>query len=256
MKPEGTELSPPAISVIIPVLNESRNIGRVLGVLANASEAGEILVVDGGSRDGTAAIARENGARVISSRPGRGVQMTAGAAEASGETLWFLHADTEPAPTCAASIAIAMKDPEVVGGNCAIRFDGQQRSARFLSWLYPHLRKIGLLYGDSGIFVRRAAYEACGGFRPYPIFEDLDLVRRIRKQGKLAHVAASVTTSSRRFESRSFTMTFAFWSSLQALYWCGVPPERLGRMYYAKSDKGRAAHTPVDRTRLQPENKL
>jgi hypothetical protein len=101
----------------------------------------------------------------------------------------------------------------------------------FLTWLYPRLRRLGLCYGDSGIFVRREAYQQLGGFRAYPIFEDLDLVQRLRKIGRVLHLPASVTTSSRRFEGRSFALTFARWSGLQVLYWLGVHPRTLGRLY-------------------------
>jgi hypothetical protein len=104
-------------------------------------------------------------------------------------------------------------------------------AARFLTWLYPRLRLLGLAYGDSGIFVRRAAYERAGGFKPFPIFEDLDLLRALWKQGRFVQAGACVVTSSRRFEGRSFTLTFARWSLLQGLYWLGVSPHTLARLY-------------------------
>ncbi|HYE73961.1 MAG TPA: glycosyl transferase, partial [Blastocatellia bacterium] len=91
--------------------------------------------------------------------------------------------------------------------------------------------KIGLLYGDSAIFVRRKVYEKVGGFKPLPLFEDLDLVRRIRRDGRMAHLSAKVITSSRRFEGRSFTLTFIRWATLQMLYWLGVSPNRLVKLY-------------------------
>src|SRR5205814_4864807 len=109
--------------------------------------------------------------------------------------------------------------------------DGNGRAARLLTWLYPRLRLLGLCYGDSAFFVRRAAYEGIGGFRPHPVFEDLDLVRRLRRRGHFVRVADRVVTSSRRFEGRSFALTFARWASLQALYWLGVPPHRLAGFY-------------------------
>jgi len=88
-----------------------------------------------------------------------------------------------------------------------------------------------LCYGDSAIFVRASVYRAVGGFRPFPIFEDLDLVRRLKGRGPLVHLRARVVTSSRRFEGRSFAYTFARWSFLQILYWLGVSPHALGRLY-------------------------
>lgn len=191
----------------------------------------EVIVVDGGSVDGTAEIVRGRGARLVTSGRGRGAQMHAGACAARGSALWFLHADTRASAGCAEAVAGALRDPEVVAGNFSVRFDGYARAARFLTWLYPRLRLLGLCYGDSGIFVRRDAYTSVGGFRPFPIFEDLDLVRRLRKTGRVVYLPDIVTTSSRRFEGRSFALTFARWAFLQVLYWLGVHPRTLGRMY-------------------------
>jgi rSAM/selenodomain-associated transferase 2 len=223
-----------AVSVIIPTLDEAQTLGATLRALTRHSHGGriEVIVADGGSADATREIAREHGARVIVSARGRGAQMHAGATVACGDALWFLHADTLPPPDAPAQILDALRrDPNIVGGNFAISFDGTRRAARFLTWLYPQLRKLGLCYGDSAIFVRARVYREVGGFRPYPIFEDLDLVRRIRRRGALAHLAAPVVTSSRRFEGRSFAFTFARWSLLQMLYWLGVSPHTLGRLY-------------------------
>jgi rSAM/selenodomain-associated transferase 2 len=225
-----------ALSIIIPALDEARSIGRTLDELGRASGGGrlgraEVIVVDGGSADGTAEIARGRGARVVSSARGRGAQMHAGARAARGAVLWFLHADTRPSPGCLGQMAEALGDPSTVGGNFEVFFDGGTRAARFMTWLYPRLRRLGLCYGDSAVFVRRAAYERIGGFRAFPVFEDLDLVRRLRGAGRVAHLSARVTTSSRRFEGRSFALTFARWSLLQLLYWLGVSPHALGRLY-------------------------
>src|SRR5207302_1752851 len=182
-----------------------------------------------GSIDETVEMVRQRGVTIMTSERGRGSQMHAGTTLARGDALWFLHADTTPSPDAAELIAEALRDREVVAGNFSVRFDGARRAARFLTWLYPQLRKLGLCYGDSAIFVRREAYHAAGGFKPFPIFEDLDLVQRLRKKGRLVHLPATVITSSRRFEDRSFAFTFARWACLQALYSLGVHPRALGR---------------------------
>jgi rSAM/selenodomain-associated transferase 2 len=220
-----------ALSIIIPTLNEARSITTTLDAVAQVRGSVEVIVVDGGSRDGTLEILREHGARVIKSERGRGAQMHAGACAASGQALWFLHADTIPPVDAAEQIIEALEKTEVVGGNFCVRFDGARGAARFLTWLYPQLRKLGLCYGDSGIFVRRDAYRRVGGFKPFPIFEDLDLVRQLNRLGRVVRLPAQVVTSSRRFEGRSFALTFTRWSALQALYWLGVHPRRLGRLY-------------------------
>ncbi|HEY0378361.1 MAG TPA: TIGR04283 family arsenosugar biosynthesis glycosyltransferase [Pyrinomonadaceae bacterium] len=231
MKSQETE-EQPLLSIIIPTLNEGRSIGATLEAVARVRGRFEVIVVDGGSDDETVEVAESFGARVVKSERGRGLQMHAGAREARGEALWFLHADTLAPSDGAERIAEALRnDAGIVGGNFTISFDGDRRAARFLTWLYPQLRKIGLCYGDSAIFVRASHYREVGGFKPLPLFEDLDLVRRLRASGRLIHLPAAVVTSSRRFEGRSFTLTFTRWAFLQALYWAGVNPHRLNRLY-------------------------
>lgn len=220
-----------ALSIIIPTLDEARSIGATLDALARDVRGVEVIVVDGGSRDGTIELVRGRGVKLIESGRGRGRQMHAGACAAGGHALWFLHADTLPSRECAPAIEDALRDPSVVAGNFDVLFDGPSSAARFLTWLYPRLRRLGLCYGDSGIFVRRETYRRIGGFQDFPIFEDLDLVRRLWKVGRVVHLRERVTTSSRRFEGRSFALTFARWSILQALYWLGVSPHTLARMY-------------------------
>lgn len=223
---------PLRLSVIIPVLNESATIGATLSTVQANVDPLDIIVVDAGSTDDTIARAARHGVRVISAPRGRGSQMHAGAMLAGGEALWFLHADTLPPEGAAGYIADALADDRVVGGNFEIHFAGDFTSARVLTWLYRRLAWIGLRYGDSAYFVRRSAYRAVGGFRPYPIFEDLDLVRRLRKQGRFVRVNGVVETSARRFQGRWFALVFARWMFMQVLYWLGASPFWLGRFYH------------------------
>jgi rSAM/selenodomain-associated transferase 2 len=220
------------LSIVIPTLNEAGRLATTLAAVARMRGLFEVVIADGGSVDDTATIARQNGAIVVAGQRGRGAQLHAGARMARGDVFWFLHADTHPPSDGVEQIGEALRDPRVVAGNFAIRFEGESRAARFLTWLYPRLRWLGLRYGDSGIFVRREAYVRAGGFHPLPIFEDLDLIRRLRPLGRWAGVPAAVVTSSRNFEGRSFLLVFARWVALQVLYWLGVSPRLLGRLYY------------------------
>ncbi len=216
------------VSIVIPVLNEERS----LGVTLNAVPAGvEIIVVDGDSTDGTVRVAESRGVRVIRSARGRGAQMDAGARASDGGAIWFLHADSVPCGDALDRIREALSDPGVAAGNFALRFDGASFGARFLNRLYPMLSGIGLRYGDSGIFVRRAAYERAGGFAAYPIFEDLDLLRRLKPEGRFVTLPGPLRTSSRRLEGRNFALVFGTWVIMQIFYWAGINPWRLGRLY-------------------------
>jgi rSAM/selenodomain-associated transferase 2 len=249
-----TEEQPPALSIVIPTLNEARSIEQTLDFIISVKGEIEVIVVDGGSLDGTVEIVRRRGVKLITSERGRGVQMHAGACAARGEALWFLHADTHPAPDSPQRIAETLRDPSVVAGNFNVCFDGTSSAARFLTWLYPQLRKFGLAYGDSAIFVLRDVYEGIGGFRPFPIFEDLDLVRRLRKRGRFAHLPFVIVTSSRRFENRSFALTFVKWAWLQALYWLGVHPRTLGRLYAPVRNAGDTLHRNDDSSQAYPDS--
>jgi len=220
------------ISVIIPALNEAAVIGATLEALLRLPGNLEILLVDGSSDDATIEIARSYPrVRVIETERGRGIQLREGARVSTGDILWFLHADTIVPPEAGDQIHKTLEDPKIAGGNFVLQFNGGSRGARMLTAIYPHLRKLGLCYGDSGIFTRRTNYELAGGFRPHPIFEDLDLVGRLRKTGRFVQAPGRLVTSSRRFEHHNFELMFARWTALQALYWAGVSPRILSRLY-------------------------
>jgi len=228
-----------SLSVVIPALNEEAAISETIAAVRTADGVGEIIVVDGGSDDRTVEIARDAGATVITAARGRGAQMASGARVATGEALWFVHADTLTPTDGPRRIREALADPWCVGGHFEIRFDGDSAPAKLLTLLYRRLGLLGLRYGDSAYFVRRDAYERCGGFCDLPIFEDLDLLRRLRREGRFVRVDATVTTSSRRFAGRSFTLVFARWVALQVLYWLRAPPRLLHRGYADVRSPGR-----------------
>jgi glycosyltransferase involved in cell wall biosynthesis len=196
-------------------------------------EADEIAAaVEAGSPDGTAALAARAGARVVQVPRGRGPQLDAGARAARGDALLFLHADARLPATARGAIAQALADPGVLGGNFHVRYAGDGAWARFFTWASDVRRRwLRIYYGDSAIFLRRAAYDRLGGFRPLPIFEDYDLVRRLERLGRTLYVRdVAVTASARRFEQAPFR-TGTLWAVLQLLYSLGVPAERLAPLY-------------------------
>ncbi len=227
----------PALSVIIPALNECANIARLVPMLRALDPGAEIIVADGGSSDGTMEAARLAGARTLVSRPGRGRQLGSGADAAGGEILLFLHADCSPGPGALQAVRDGLADnPSAVGGNFRLLFDGGGGFDRWLIRFYSWIRSRGLYYGDSGIFVRRNVYRRIGGIRPMALMEDYDFVRRLEAAGPTLCIAEPpLVTSSRKFEGRGAAAIVAGWLWIHALYHLGVPPDRLARIYYGKT---------------------
>jgi rSAM/selenodomain-associated transferase 2 len=221
------------ISIIIPTLNEERSLSSLLDATRQQGADHEVIVVDGGSRDRTLDIAREHGVRTISSRPGRGAAICAGAAAAHGEVLFFLHADSRLPPRALDRINEALDaNANIVGGNFRLVFDGETQFSRWLTEFCGWIRPLGYYYGDSGIFVRHSVYDALGGFRPIPVMEDWEFVRRLERFGRTACIKdPPLITSSRRFEKRRPVKIVYGWVRLHVLYWLGVSPYRLAEIY-------------------------
>lgn len=197
-----------ALSVVIPALDEG---DRIEETLASASVPGvEVLVVDGGSRDDTSARARGRGVRVLLSPPGRARQMGVGARAAAGDVLLFLHADTRLPPGYDAAVAQAMADPAVAGGAFRLRFDRRSWALQIIEWgARLRVTLLRMPYGDQALFVRRCVLDAVGGVPQVPIFEDLDLVRAVRRAGRLALLPLPATTSARRYAAGGVLRTMA-----------------------------------------------
>lgn len=192
----------------------------------------QLLFVDGGSTDGTVEWLQSQGVPVIRSSRGRGAQMVAGADATSASILWFLHADCPPDPASLAAIQATIQ-AGAIAGYCRLAFRGEGAPARWMTWLYPKLARFGLVYGDAGIFVARSAYIAVGGFRDWPLFEDLDLIRRLHRfaPSRVLQADTQVQPSARRFQGLRFPLVFAQWILLHLLFWAGVPPRWLARLY-------------------------
>ena len=217
------------LSVVIPTLNEAENIGALLERLSCAPGVSEVVVSDGGSTDGTRGIVRSGGARLVQAEPGRGAQLRAGASEATGDVLLFLHADVVPPRDLAAQIEGAT-DRGCVGGNFRLRYPEGGTLGRWLEALAPFYRKLGRYYGDSGIFVRGQIYDEIGGFPQIPVMEDVVFVHRLEGVGKTAYLPGPMVSSSRRWEGRPLR-TLLLWASLQVAFALGASPHELARFY-------------------------
>jgi rSAM/selenodomain-associated transferase 2 len=220
------------LSVIVPVLDEAAGIGALLQSLAGLRGQGhEVIVVDGGSRDDTVALARPAADQVLQAPRGRARQMNAGAAAARGEVLLFLHADTTLPSRPAALIEAALRDGTVWG-----RFDvcivGASRWLPVVARLMNlRSRLTGIATGDQAVFVRRDAFQALGGYPDQPLMEDIELSRRLRARGRPACLSAQVQTSGRRWDQRGAVRTIVLMWRLRWRYWRGEAPEALARAY-------------------------
>ena len=220
------------LSIIIPVLNEAETIAARLDALQALRARGvEVIVVDGGSADDSAGRAAPLADRVITAPRGRGRQMNAGAEQATGEVLLFLHADTVLPDSATERIEAA-----VTGGALWGRFDVRIEGASVMLPIVAALmngrsRLTGIATGDQAMFVRREAFDAVGGFPLQPLMEDIELSQRLLRRSRPACLRARVTTSGRRWEQRGVWRTIVLMWRLRWAYWRGVPAEVLAEAY-------------------------
>ena len=222
----------PLVTVVVPVLDEERALPGLLDHLAGLGGWLEPIVVDGGSRDRTVAVAEAHPLRplVLRAGGGRAPQLNAGAAAASGTLLVFLHADSRLPADGLRSLAAAARAGRS-GGNFALRFDGGDAFSRLLGAVYALQRRLGFYYGDSTIWARAEVFRALGGFRELPVMDDYDFARRLERHGGTACLPGPATTSARRWRRLGVPRTVLSWVAIRWLFVAGVPPERLGSLY-------------------------
>jgi rSAM/selenodomain-associated transferase 2/rSAM/selenodomain-associated transferase 1 len=226
-----------SLSVIIPALNEEDHIRQTLEHLGKISH-GEVIVVDGGSTDKTVQFAEEYGVRLLSARPCRGGQMNAGASEASGDLLLFLHADTIVPDNFLSLIRQTMTDPEVVGGYFALKIQPSTPLLRYIEKNVTWRTKLFRLpYGDQAIFVKSSIFRLMGGFADIALMEDVEFVRRLRKIGRLAFIPFPVITSSRRYKKTGALLAILKNKLVLLGYYLKIPPSRLAQFYYKKKEE-------------------
>jgi rSAM/selenodomain-associated transferase 2 len=218
------------IAVVIPALHEE---DRISHAIHSARAPGvEIIVADGGSRDATCARARAAGARVVAAQPGRARQLAAGARAADADAIVFLHADTQLPAGWADAVRAALADARVAGGAFAFRFAEPGLRLRLVEWgVRARLALVRLPYGDQALFARRSALEAIGGVPQAPIMEDLDLVRALRRRGRLALLPLPATTSARRYLERGVARTVAKNALALLGFALGLPRARIAAWY-------------------------
>ena len=191
------------------------------------------MLADGGSSDDTVAIARSAGVRVISARRGRGIQLCGGANAAAGAWLLFLHADCVPEAGWSDAVAdfIGQPNAENLAGYFDFALDDANRAARRLEWIVAwrcHL--LGLPYGDQGLLISRALYNEVGGFAPLPLMEDVELARRLGRH-RLVRIGVRCVASARRYRQGGYWRRPLFNLFCLSLYFAGVAPERIARIY-------------------------
>jgi rSAM/selenodomain-associated transferase 2 len=222
------------LSVIIPTLDAAVVLPPTLAALAEARALiHEIVIADGGSRDATTAIAETAEARIVTGPRGRGPQLAAGAAVATGEWLFFLHADTRPEPGWIGAVSRFMADPRnrERAGYFVYRLDDASPAARRLEHIVAwRSRALGLPYGDQGLILSRQLYRALGGFPPLVLMEDVAFVRRIGRR-RLTALEAGVLTSAARYRREGYLRRPLRNLGCLALYFLGLPPRFIVRLY-------------------------
>ena len=219
------------ISIIIPVLNEEKSVKALLQQLQIYRQQGhEVIVVDGGSDDETVSISKPIADKVITSDSGRARQMNKGVAESTNEVLWFLHADTSIPENVIETIKKSLNKYD--WGRFNIELSGPQFIFRIIEKMI-NIRSClsGVATGDQGIFVNRKIFDSVGGYSEFPLMEDVALSKKLKTISQPACIKETLTTSSRRWEKSGIIKTILLMWYLRFLYWIGVTPDKLAKLY-------------------------
>ena len=223
------------ISIVIPTINEAENLPRTLAGVADRRDI-ELIIVDGGSTDSTCSIAERFGAKVLRSPLGRGMQLNVGAQAASGSILLFLHADTRLPSDFPELVRQSLEQTSVVAGAFRLRIDDPRRSLRIVEWgVDLRSRRLHLPYGDQALFLRKNTFDQIGGFPDWPLLEDVEIVRRLRRRGRIVIVPTAVLTSARRWNRLGVVCTTVLNQIIILLYRFGMSPHRLAAWYHRGS---------------------
>jgi rSAM/selenodomain-associated transferase 2/rSAM/selenodomain-associated transferase 1 len=228
------EPGPLKVSVIIPVLNELECLPETLSALRHQDWIHEVIAVDGGSTDGTLEwLRRQKEVRIIAAPAGKGIQLNAGAREATGDTLIFLHADSRLPPDAEVSLKRALDYPRVAGGGFCVKFSS--RKPRLLGIVAAGINLRTVLThtatGEQAIFIRRGVFQEIGGFREWPLFEDVDVVSRMKRMGKFVVIRSRATVSARRYIRNGVIKIVMLVYLLRLGFWAGFSPFTLARWY-------------------------
>ncbi|RAK08630.1 rSAM/selenodomain-associated transferase 2 [Halanaerobium saccharolyticum] len=223
------------LSVVIPTLNEEKNIADLIDYLKNEKVKTEIIISDADSSDQTREIAASRGAKVVNSRQGnRGLQLNKGAEIASAPLILFLHADSTLENSALNSLVKKMKrKPDKIGGCFSLKIESEHPLLKFISWSSNlRARYLNLIFGDQGMFIKKEIFKKLGGFPEIELMEDWEFSRKMAEAGELLFLDKKIYTSARRWEEYGVLKTILLMHKIKFLHMLGYSPQKLKKIYH------------------------